>query len=95
MSYHIEDEYQGEKRASNEEIVAQKEMILKQILDSQARTRLGNIRMVKPEVASTIENYLITTASQGRLPSRISDDQLKQILLSMQKPKRNFKINRL
>jgi len=50
--------------------------------------------MVKPELAAMVENYLLGMASQGRLNSQISDDQLKQILLSIQQPKRDFKINR-
>lgn len=83
-----------EQMPSEAEINAQKEVILKQILDSPARMRLNNIKMVKPELATMLENYLITMASQGKLGSKISDEQLKQILLSMQQPKRDFKINR-
>ena len=45
--------------------------------------------------AIKLENYLISMASQGKLGSQISDEQLKQILLSMQQPKRDFKINRV
>jgi programmed cell death protein 5 len=33
-------------------------------------------------------------ASQGQLKSQISDEQLKQILKSLQQPKREFKFNR-
>jgi programmed cell death protein 5 len=51
--------------------------------------------MVKPELASMVENYLIGMASQGKLNTQISDEQLKQILQSIQQPKRDFKINRL
>ena len=40
------------------------------------------------------ENYLINMASQGQVKSQISDEQLKQILMSLQQPKRDFKINR-
>ncbi len=76
------------------EINAQKEIILKQILSSEARLRLNNVKMVKPDVANTVENYLISLASQGKLRPPITDDQLKQILLSIQQPKRDFKINR-
>ncbi len=79
---------------SDTEIAAQKEIILKQLLSSDARLRLNNIKMVKPETASLVENYLINMASQGQLKSQISDEQLKQILKSMQQPKREFKINR-
>ncbi len=76
------------------EINAQKEIILKQILSSEARLRLNNVKMVKPDVANTVENYLINIASQGKIRPPVTDDQLKQILLSIQQPKRDFKINR-
>ncbi len=81
-------------RPSDEEIMAQKDMILKQLLSPEARLRLNNVRMVKPDLAGVVENYLIGMASQGKLRSQISDDQLKQILLSVQQPKRDFKIER-
>ncbi len=80
---------------SDAELSAQKEIILKQILSSEARLRLNNVKMVKPDVALTVENYLINLASQGKLRPPITDEQLKQILMSIQQPKRDFKINRL
>jgi len=76
------------------EINAQKEIILKQILSSEARLRLNNVKMVKPDVANTVENYLINLASQGKIRPPVTDDQLKQILISIQQPKHDFKINR-
>jgi programmed cell death protein 5 len=76
------------------EINAQKEIILKQILSSEARLRLNNVKMVKPDIANTVENYLINMASQGKIRPPVTDEQLKQILLSIQQPKRDFKINR-
>ncbi|QLH07691.1 DNA-binding protein [Nitrosopumilus ureiphilus] len=79
----------------NNELSAQKEQILKQILSPEARLRLNNIKMVKSELSELVEQYLIGMATQGKLPGQISDDQLKQILLSIQQPKRDFKINRV
>ncbi|MGY5150026.1 MAG: DNA-binding protein [Candidatus Nitrosopumilus sp. bin_68KS] len=79
----------------NNESSAQKEQILKQILSPEARLRLNNIKMVKSELSDLVEQYLIGMATQGKLPGQISDDQLKQILLSIQQPKRDFKINRV
>ena len=79
----------------NDELEAQKEQILKQILSSEARSRLNNIKMVKPELSNLVEQYLIGMATQGKLPGQLSDEQLKQILLSIQQPKRDFKINRV
>ncbi len=87
-------EHPHEHPHDDSEISAQKEQILKQILASDARLRLNNVKMVKPDLASLVENYLIGMASQGKLGSQISDEQLKQILLSMQQPKRDFKFSR-
>ena len=95
MSYPNQDESDtNEPQLSEAEINAQKEVILKQLLDSAARMRLNNIKMVKPDLAVMVENYLISMASQGKLRSQINDEQFKQILLSIQQPKRDFKINR-
>lgn len=80
---------------TNNELAAQKEQILKQALSPEARMRLNNIKMVKPELAEMVEQYLIGMATQGKLPGQLTDEQLKQILLSTQQPKRDFKINRV
>lgn len=80
---------------TNHELAAQKEQILKQVLSSEARMRLNNIKMVKPELSDMVEQYLIGMATQGKIPGQINDEQLKQILLSTQQPKRDFKINRI
>ncbi|MDC0240918.1 DNA-binding protein [Candidatus Nitrosopelagicus sp.] len=80
---------------NEDQVNAQKDMLLKQILSSEARLRLNNVKMVKPDLANMVENYLLGLASQGRSPGQITDDQLKQILLSAQQPKKDFKINRI
>ncbi|HSN96541.1 MAG TPA: DNA-binding protein, partial [Nitrososphaeraceae archaeon] len=65
------------------------------LLDQDARQRLTNIRMVKPELATAVENYLINSASSGRLNRALTDEELKQILLNIRQPKKEFKINRV
>ena len=87
------DEQPGQP--TEEQINSQKEIMLKQILSSEARLRLNNVRMVKPELANLVENYLIGLSTQGKIQGQITDEQLKQILLSAQQPKREFKINRV
>ncbi|RNJ76228.1 MAG: DNA-binding protein [Nitrosopumilus sp. H8] len=72
-----------------------KEQAMRRILAPDARMRLNNIKMVKPELAEMVEQYLLGMASQGKLPGQVGDEQLKQLLLSMQQPKRDFKINRM
>jgi programmed cell death protein 5 len=96
MSYPNSDELgENENQPSESEINAKKDEILGQLLSSEARLRLNNVKMVKPELAAMLENYLIGLATQGKINPPVSDSQLKQILQSIQQPKRDFKINRL
>ena len=95
MSYPNQD---GENNASQEkdnQLKAQKEIMLKQVLSGDARLRLNNVRMVKPDLAELVENYILNLSVQGKISGQISDEQLKQILSSDQQPKRDFKINRV
>ena len=89
------DPEQNNEQPNEEQISAQKDMLLKQILSGEARLRLNNVKMVKPELANLVENYLLGLASQGKTQGQITDDQLKQILISAQQPKKDFKINRI
>ena len=93
---HPHDSEHGHPHDHNHnEQAAQKEQILKKILTPEARMRLNNIKMVKPELSDSVEQFLIGMASQGKMPGQITDDQLKEILLSSQQPKREFKMNRV
>ncbi|MEM2855915.1 MAG: DNA-binding protein [Candidatus Nitrosocaldaceae archaeon] len=70
-----------------------KERMLRTLLSLEARQRLSNIKMVKPELARTVEDYIIAMASQGRIKGELSDEDLKKILIALQKPKRDFRIS--
>jgi len=94
MSYPNQDD-DNNTQEKDSQLKAQKEIMLKQVLSGDARLRLNNVRMVKPELADLVENYILNLSVQGKLPGQISDDQLKQILSSAQQPKRDFKINRV
>ena len=84
-----------EQRKREAEAEAMRQKVLTVLLDASARQRLANVRMVKPELANAVENYLVNAASSGWLNRALSDDELKQILLSIQSPKKDFKINRI
>ncbi len=75
------------------EVEAQKEAILRQILTPEARQRLTNIKMVRPQVAEQIEAQLIQLAGSGRLRSRVTDEQLKALLKQIQGRERERKVN--
>ena len=95
MSYPNQDDENNTSQEKDSQLKAQKEMMLKQVLSSDARLRLNNVRMVKPDLADLVENYILNVTAQGKISGQISDDQLKQILLSAQQPKRDFKFNRV
>ena len=73
---------------------AMREGVLRMALTSEARQRLANVKMVKPELASSIEEYVIQLASSGKLKRALDDEQLKQMLLALQGKKREIKIRR-
>jgi programmed cell death protein 5 len=75
------------------EAQAQKEAILRQILTPKARQRLTNIKMVKPQFAEQIEMQLIQLAGSGRLKERVTDEQLKSLLLQLQGQERERKVS--
>jgi programmed cell death protein 5 len=83
-----------EAKRREAEAVAMRQRALTVLLEPSARQRLTNIRMVKPELAAAVENYLINSASAGRLNRALTDEELKQVLLSLQQPKKDFRINR-
>ena len=95
MSYPNQDDENNASQEKDSQLKAQKENMLKQVLSSDARLRLNNVRMVKPDLAELVENYILNLSMQGKISGQISDDQLKQILSSAQQPKRDFKINRV
>ena len=71
---------------------AMREQMLKVLLTTEARERLANIRMIKPDIARSIENQIIQLASSGKIQKTITDDQIKEFLSSFQKPQKDFKI---
>ncbi len=87
----IEEQRQAEARRQFE---AQKQVALKVILTPEARQRLTNIRMVKPEFAEQIELQLLQLAQTGKVRVPITDDQLKEALARLQSGRKEFHIRR-
>jgi programmed cell death protein 5 len=83
-----------EEARRREAEAAMRQRVLQVVLDPQARQRLMNIRLVKPELAAAVENYLINAASSGRINRPLTDEELKQLLIRIQQPKKDFKIER-
>jgi programmed cell death protein 5 len=68
------------KKLEEKERRAQIEAALRQILTPEARERLSNLRLVRPELAQALEEQLINLARSGRVKIPITDDFLKRLL---------------
>ena len=90
----LQQQAMAEQQVAQEEAIrAQRAAVLRQILSPEARDRLNNLRMDKPEFAEQLENELIRLAQTNRLPEvPISDKTLKTMLTQVQSRKRDTKI---
>jgi programmed cell death protein 5 len=77
-----------------QQLEQQKQAVLRSILTPEARQRLTNLKMVKPEFTDQLELQLIQLAQQGKIPIPLSDEQLKKILVQLQSRKRETTIRR-
>ena len=84
-----------QRRAQQQQAVErQKQAVIRRILTPEARQRLTNIRMVKPEFADELEMQLIQLAQSGRLRGQVTDEPLKKTLVPLEGQKREIKIRR-
>jgi programmed cell death protein 5 len=88
-------EEQQKLEAQRRQFELQKRMVIQQLVTPEARSRLANLRAAKPEFVEQIELQLIQLAQSGRLTSKITDDQLKEILKKLQSRRRVTRIKRV
>lgn len=77
-----------------QQLEQKKQALLRGILTIEARQRLTNLKMVKPDFTSQLELQLIQLAQRGQIPVPLTDEQLKQILIQLQGRKREINIRR-
>ncbi|HDQ05134.1 MAG TPA: DNA-binding protein [Candidatus Bathyarchaeota archaeon] len=80
---------------AQQQLEMQKQALLRRILTPEARSRLTNLNMVKPEFTQQLELQLLQLAQQGRINLPITDEQLKELLVRLQSGRRDYKIRRL
>jgi len=93
----LQQKFSEEQRQARmeQQLELQKQTLLRKILTPEARQRLANLKMVRPEFTEQLELQLIQLAQQGKLPIPLADVQLKQILVQLQSQKRETKIRRI
>lgn len=86
---------QEQQRAqAQQQVEGQKQAIMRRILTPEARQRINNLKMVKPDFANALEIQLIQLAQAGKVQTPITDEQLKEILVRLQAQRRDIKITR-
>ena len=83
-----------EQDSQKKELEERRRMILRSILTTQAKERLGRIKVARREMAEEIENQLIMLVQSGRLKNKINDEQLRMLLSKIIPKKRDIKIER-
>lgn len=72
----------------------ERQAAMRMILTPEARQRLANLRLIKPELVTQLEEQLMQLASSGRLRMPITDEMLKEILDKLT-AKREIRIRRV
>ncbi len=87
----------GDAQRAQAEAEAAKQNIMRKLLTPEARQRLANIKMVRPEFGQQLEQELLQLAQAGRVPIPIGDDMLKKLLTQIegQQKKRDISIRRM
>lgn len=74
------------------EFQAARQTMLRQVLAPDARERLGRLRTAHPELASSVEDQLISLARSGRLGKQVTDADLRSILRRVAPQRREINI---
>jgi len=73
---------------------AKKQEILRMILTPEARERLANLRLVRPDLAKIVEDHLVALALQGRIARQITEEELKTILAEVyERTRKEYRIS--
>ena len=86
------DEVESQLQAQEQQALDQ---AMKAILTSEARGRLTNISLVDSSKADLLKRQLVSLHDQQKISIPVNDDQLKRILASLSKSRRDASIRRI
>jgi programmed cell death protein 5 len=70
------------------------ENMAKQYMTNEAISRYGNLKSAHPELAIQVIAIIAQGIEMGQIKEKIDDEQFKDLLIRIQKPKKEFKIQR-
>ncbi|KMS96048.1 hypothetical protein BVRB_002480 [Beta vulgaris subsp. vulgaris] len=73
-------EQQKAQEEAKMEAEERRQMMLAQILSSEARERIARIALVKPEKAKGVEDVILRAAQMGQIAEKVSEEKLISLL---------------
>lgn len=86
---------QPQQKSEDQKRLEIQKQLMRRILTQEARQRLSNLKMVKPEFAKQLEFQLIQIAQQKRISLPINDNQFKELLIRLQGDRKEIRIRRV
>jgi len=83
----------NKKNEQLQQKIAQIDDLAKQFMTKEALIRYGNLKTVHPEKAINVAMFIAENAS--KIQEKINDDKLREILISFEPKKTEFKIRRI
>lgn len=85
----------AEEQQQLQQQLEQLENAVRQFLSKEALQRYGNLKSAHQDKAVQLLVVLGQAIQQGQIKEKISDEQLKYILIQLQNEKKDFKIKRI
>ncbi|KAL9687401.1 hypothetical protein QQ045_031802 [Rhodiola kirilowii] len=73
-------EQQNAHEEAKREADERRQMMLSQVLSSEARERIARIALVKPEKARGVEDVILRAAQMGQIVEKVSEEKLISLL---------------
>jgi len=85
---------QEEELARQQQIQAQLQLraLLRRALEPEAFERLERVKLANPDLYAQAVRYVLALYQAGRLPRKLTDAELKALLLKLRPPRRETKI---
>lgn len=89
-----------QKEALQEQLMIQQqveilERMAKQYMTNEAIARYGNLKAAHPEKALQVIALIAQLVQAGQIKEKVTDSKLREFLILLQKPKKDFSIKKI